>query len=42
VKNSDPFFPSVPKKLITTVATTSSTAIVEITAPYWRNIGIGV
>ena len=32
----------VPKKLMTTVATTSSTAMVEITAPYCRNIGIGV
>ena len=32
----------VTKKLKITVATTISTAIVEITAPYCRNIGIGV
>jgi hypothetical protein len=25
-----------------TVVTTISTAIVETTAPYWRNIGMGV
>ena len=32
----------VPKKLITTVVTTSSTAMVAMTAPYCRNIGMGV
>ena len=30
---------SVPKKLMTTVVTTNSTAIVEMMAPYCRNIG---
>ena len=34
--------PDRPEKVDTTVVTTSSTAIVEMIAPYCRNIGIGV
>jgi hypothetical protein len=33
---------SVQKKLMITVVTTNSTATVAITAPYCRNMGIGV
>ena len=32
----------VPKKLTITVVTTISTAIVEMMAPFCRNMGIGV